>query len=122
VRVDKVPVVEVARVVKGDLEFPLRSEGVVMTRRETLLSAQVGGRIEEVHPQFEVGATFPEGAVIAKIDRLDYETAVAQAKSGLADSSAAGDSESRGHGCSGEPTWSHLRCAQPDDPLAFLDG
>ncbi len=85
VRVDKVPVVEVARVVKGDLEFPLRSEGVVMTRRETLLSAQVGGRIEEVHPQFEVGATFPEGAVIAKIDRLDYETAVAQAKSGLAD-------------------------------------
>jgi RND family efflux transporter MFP subunit len=65
------------------------SEGVVMTRRESVLSSQVGGRIVEVHPQFEVGATFQVGTVIAKIDRLDYETAVAQAKSVLADAELA---------------------------------
>ena len=84
-RVETIPVVKVALVKMEDLEFSLKSEGVVMTRRQTVLSSQVGGRIVEVHPQFEVGATFKVGAVIAKIDRLDYETAVAQAKSVLAD-------------------------------------
>lgn len=80
-----IPVVETVAAVHQDLAFPLRSEGVVMTRRESVLSAQVGGRIVEVHPQFEVGATFQEGDVIAKIDPVDYEAAVAQAKSALAD-------------------------------------
>ncbi len=84
-RVEKTPVVEVAVVKKGDLEFPLTSEGVVVTRRKTVLSAQVAGRIVEVHPQFEVGATFRLGTVIAKIDQLNYQTALAQAKSALAD-------------------------------------
>lgn len=88
-RVVSDPVVEVAIVKKQNLEFPLISEGVVQTRRDTILSAQVGGRIEEVHPNFEVGATFKAGEVIAKIDRLDYEAAVAQAKSNLADAQLA---------------------------------
>lgn len=84
-RIETTPVVKISLVKKEDLEFPLRSEGVVMTRRQTVLSSQVGGRIVEVHPQFEIGATFEVGTVIAQIDRLDYETAVAQAKSALAD-------------------------------------
>jgi multidrug efflux pump subunit AcrA (membrane-fusion protein) len=56
-RVETIPVVKVALVKMEDLEFSLKSEGVVMTRRQTVLSSQVGGRIVEVHPQFEVGAT-----------------------------------------------------------------
>ncbi|MCX8237597.1 MAG: efflux RND transporter periplasmic adaptor subunit [Akkermansiaceae bacterium] len=88
-RVVTTPVVEVTIVKKQDLEFPLKSEGVVMTRRETILSAQVGGRIVDIHPQFELGATFKKGEVIAKIDRLDYEAVIAQAKSVLADAELA---------------------------------
>ena len=88
-RVITTPVVKIVIVKKQDLEFPLQSEGVVLTRRETILSAQVGGRIMDVHPQFEVGATFKKDEVIAKIDRLDYEAAVAQVKSTLADAELA---------------------------------
>jgi len=84
-RVEATPVVAVAPVRMEDLEFPLTSEGVVATRRQTVLSAQVGGRIVKVHPQFEVGATFKAKEVIATIDPIDYETAVAQARSALAD-------------------------------------
>ena len=84
-RVEVIPVVEVAIAKRLDLAFPLLSEGVVQTRRETILSAQVAGRIIEVQPEFEVGATFKEGVVIAKIDPLDYASIVAQAKSGLSE-------------------------------------
>lgn len=84
-REEKLPVVEIEVLRKSDLEFSLFSEGVVTTRRETILSAEVPGRIVEVHPQFEVGMTFQAGEVVAQIDRLNFETAVAQAKSAAAD-------------------------------------
>jgi len=88
-RVEMVPVVDVAIAKRQDLAFPLLSEGLVQTRRETILSAQVGGRIVEVHPQFEVGALFKKDEVIAKIDRLNYTAVLAQMKSALADAKLA---------------------------------
>lgn len=78
------PVVETAIVRGGDFAIPLTSEGVVESRRDTILSAQVGGRIEWVDPGFEVGARFKADTVIARIDSVDYEAAVAQAESLLA--------------------------------------
>lgn len=84
-REEKDPVVKTEIVAKGDLEFPLTSEGVVRASRETVLSAQVAGRIVEMHPDFEVGATFKEGVTIARIDPVNFEAVVAQAKSALAD-------------------------------------
>ena len=84
-REESLPVVEITELKKSDLHFSLFSEGLVMTRRETVISAGVGGRIVEGPPQFEVGATFSAGEVVAKIDRLNYEAAVAQARSNLAD-------------------------------------
>ncbi len=85
VRVEKPPVVVVAIARKEDLNFPLTSEGVVRASRDTILSAQVAGQIVDVDPKFEVGATFKEGEVIAKIDRVNFEAAEAQAQSTLAD-------------------------------------
>ncbi|YCM44910.1 efflux RND transporter periplasmic adaptor subunit [Verrucomicrobiaceae bacterium 227] len=87
--VTKVPVVEVLTAERHDLDFPLESEGVVTTRRETILSAEVGGKIVKVHPLFEVGATFQVGEVIAEIDQVNYVAAVAQARSTVADASLA---------------------------------
>jgi RND family efflux transporter MFP subunit len=83
-RVNIVPVVKTATVVGGEFEIVLTSEGVVETRRDTILSAQVGGRIEWVDPGFEVGAVYAKDTVIARIDELDYRTAVSQAESVLA--------------------------------------
>lgn len=81
----RVPVVEVLPVSLGDLPVDLRSEGVVRSRRETVLSAEVAGRIVEVHPDFEEGAIFEEGEIIARIDPVNYRAAVAQAEASLAE-------------------------------------
>ncbi|MGC6466476.1 MAG: efflux RND transporter periplasmic adaptor subunit [Akkermansiaceae bacterium] len=83
------PVVEVVKVERKDLPFPLSSEGIVTTRRETILSSEVGGKIIEVHEHFEVGAAFKAGEVIARIDSLNFETAVDQAQSAVADAKLA---------------------------------
>lgn len=88
-RVERALVVETETVREGDVEFVLESEGVVRTRRDTILSAEVAGKIVEVDPNFEVGARFAEGAFIARIDQVDYEAAVAQAASVLAEAELA---------------------------------
>jgi RND family efflux transporter MFP subunit len=88
-RVTSIPVVEVLAVERSAHQFPLESEGVVTTRRETILSAEMGGQIVKVHPRFEVGATFKVGDVIAEIDPVNYIAAVAQAKSTVADANLA---------------------------------
>lgn len=88
-RIERVPVVKVLRVERKNLELPLNSEGVVMTRQETQLSAELAGRIVEVHPRFEAGATFEKGTVMAKIDQLDYVTALAQAEAALTEAEVA---------------------------------
>ena len=82
--VASLPVVETKTVEVGDFDVLLTSEGVVQTRRDTILSAQVAGRIDWVDPGFEVGASYKSGDLIAQIDKVDYEAAVAQAKSVLA--------------------------------------
>ena len=79
-RLEATPVVEVEVVSKGDLEFPLESEGIVVASRETILSSQVGGRLVVVDDNFEIGATYKKGHVIAEIDTIDYQAAVAQAE------------------------------------------
>jgi RND family efflux transporter MFP subunit len=83
------PVVEVLVVKRNDLDYPLESEGVITTRRETILSAEVGGQITKVHPRFEVGATFQAGEIIAEIDQVNYVAAIAQARSNVAEASLA---------------------------------
>ena len=88
-RIESAPVVEVEVVSKDELEFSLESEGVVGARRETILSPQVGGRLAVVDDNFEVGATYKKGQIIAEIDSIDYKAAVAQAESTLADAELA---------------------------------
>ena len=88
-RIESAPVVEVEVVSKNELEFSLESEGVVGARRETILSPQVGGRLAVVDDNFEVGATYKKGHIIAEIDSIDYQASVAQAESTLADAELA---------------------------------
>lgn len=42
--------------------------------------AEVGGRVVEVHDRLEVGAILRAGAVLLRIDRTDYDLALAEAK------------------------------------------
>ena len=45
--------------------------------------AEVGGRVIEVHDRLEVGAILRAGTVLLRIDRTDYDLALAEAKADL---------------------------------------
>jgi len=42
--------------------------------------AEVGGKVIEMNPEFEIGALLPVGAVLLRIDPLEYEIAVTEAE------------------------------------------
>jgi len=72
-------------------DFPviLDSQGVVRAHFETTLTAQVGGTVVAVHPQFEDGAFFQAGEVLMELDPSDYATQLIAAESRLARAEAA---------------------------------
>ncbi|MEN8774639.1 MAG: efflux RND transporter periplasmic adaptor subunit [Akkermansiaceae bacterium] len=88
-----VPLVKVEVVNRGDVEFSLKSEGVVAARLDTVLTAEVAGKLKYVDEDFESGVTYEKGDVIARIEAVDYQAAVAQVESTLADAELALDQE-----------------------------
>lgn len=83
--VEKIPIVEIQVAEQGAVNLELTSEGLVKSRRQTVLTAEVSGRIVHVDPRFEVGGEFKKGDIILQLDQVNYEAALAQAKSTLAD-------------------------------------
>lgn len=79
------PVVRVAPIEFREHVFPLSSQGVVEADRRTMIAAEVAGRVLEVSPDFEVGSRVSgkSGKPLVQIDPVDYEAALAQAKSTL---------------------------------------
>lgn len=108
------PVVEYMAVNFGEASFELPSQGIVEADRRTRLSAEVAGKVIEVSPAFESGEQLSEGDMLIQIDPTNYEAAVAQAASSIADAEANLASEEakaaqamrdwRKMGKSGEPT------------------
>ena len=84
-RVEVIPVVEVQVAGEAGVGIQLTAEGVVSARRETVLTAEVPGRIVFVDPRFEVGGEFKKDEVILRLDQVNYNAAVAQAEATLAD-------------------------------------
>jgi RND family efflux transporter MFP subunit len=92
VEVESTPlVVDVAEVVKQDVPISIDSQGTVSARTQTLLIAEVSGRVVEVSDRFKAGGFFEAGDMLLQIDDRDYraelkraEAAVASAKSNLA--------------------------------------
>ncbi len=78
------PLVRVVEVRKQDLRLDVASQGTVTPRTESNLVAQVGGQIVEVATGFAPGGFFRRGETLVRIDPRDYELAVAQADSRVA--------------------------------------
>lgn len=72
--------VEVVELEPVDAQFPVRSQGTVRPRTETVLSAEVSGAIVEISPRFIPGGVFGAGEVLMRIDPTNYEVAVTQAE------------------------------------------
>ena len=85
----KVPEVEapLVRVMKAEsetLRLTVETEGVVTPRTESQLVPEVSGRVLWVSPSLVVGGFFDQGQILIKIDPREYELAVVQARSAVA--------------------------------------
>jgi RND family efflux transporter MFP subunit len=80
-----VPAVAVHLVEQGDHAVEIRSQGVVESRRETKLAAEVGGLVLSVSPNLKRGGAVAEGEVLVTLDPADYKAALARAEAALAD-------------------------------------
>jgi RND family efflux transporter MFP subunit len=72
--------VEVVELEPVDTRFPVRSQGPVRPRTETVLSAEISGAIVEISPKFVAGGVFEPNEMLMRIDATDYTAAVTQAE------------------------------------------
>jgi|TARA_B100002003_G_scaffold245007_1_gene272077 RND family efflux transporter MFP subunit len=77
------PLVRVLDVSPKSVQLSTLTHGTVVPRTESELVPEVSGRILAMSPAMVSGGFFSEGDVLLRIDALDYEVALEQAKAGL---------------------------------------
>lgn len=83
-RQENLPLVETLRVEPGPVAVTLHSRGVVSPRWNTELVSEVSGRVTWVAPEVRAGGEVAEGQELLRIDPIDYEVALSDAKAALA--------------------------------------
>ena len=78
---------------RQDFQVRLVSQGLLEAKTLTTAASEVSGKVLEVSPSFETGGRFETGDVLLRIDPADYQSALAQAKSLVADASLAVQTE-----------------------------
>jgi RND family efflux transporter MFP subunit len=79
-RVELDPLVEVRALEAMTEQFEVHSQGTVMPRTETVVSAEVSGTVTWISPKFVAGGVFGKGEVLLRIDPTNYDVAVKQAE------------------------------------------
>src|SRR5210317_541684 len=79
------PVVDVETVSISPQRLWIETQGVVEPAIEISLESQVSGRVEWVSSQFANGGYFNAGDKLVGIEAADYEIALSQARSSLAE-------------------------------------
>ncbi len=79
-----VPLVRVLEVQPTDVELTVASQGTVSPRTESVLVAEVAGRVIEVSASFAAGGFFEAGQVLLRVDPQAYREAVVRAEAGVA--------------------------------------
>ena len=80
--------VETITVARGTFRPKIRVLGTVQAAREINLSPRVEGQVAEMSPQFVPGGMVRRGDTLVRLDRSDYENAVAIARSEMAQTEA----------------------------------
>lgn len=88
-----VPGVQVQALEGGKVTPELTSEGMVESRREVKLAAEVGGRVTWISPQLIAGGRVDAAEVLVKIEDADLKAVLERAKSALADAELAQEVE-----------------------------
>ena len=109
-----VPTVDTVPLVPGAHTVRLTSEGVVQSRREVNLAAEVAGRVVSISAQLITGGKVKEGDELAVVDDADYQVALRRAKSAVAEAELAIEQEGA-RGIQAERDWAKLgQGAAPD--------
>ena len=80
----KRPAVEVQIAEATRHTYRIQSQGTALPRTSIRLVSEVSGKVVSVAESFDVGQIFTKGDVLLKIDARDYELALAQARSQVA--------------------------------------
>jgi len=80
----KLPSVEVQIAEATRHSYRIQSQGTALPRTSIRLVSEVSGKVVSVAESFDVGQIFAKGDVLMKIDSRDYELALAQARSQVA--------------------------------------
>ena len=79
-----VPVVEVVPVELGSVAVRIRSQGTVQPRKQISLVSEVAGRVIWTAPEYREGGLVTQDAILLRIDPIDYEVAVSDARAAVA--------------------------------------
>ena len=80
----KLPAVEVQIAEATRHTYRIQSQGTALPRTSIRLVSEVSGKVVSVAESFDAGQFFAKGDVLLKIDARDYELALAQARSQVA--------------------------------------
>ncbi|WP_394224000.1 efflux RND transporter periplasmic adaptor subunit [Alteromonas gracilis] len=81
--------VDAKEVTTEQVSFIVKSQGNVVPRNKTALSAQVSGQVVNLSDVFVAGGTFKKGDVLATLEQDDYRTDLKLAEAELAQAQAA---------------------------------
>lgn len=114
------PLVRVTRVRQASLPVTVSGNGTLQPRTRVELVPQVGGRIVEMHPRLRAGGRFAAGEVLARIEAIDYELALATARAEVSAAATELDLQ-RAEAASSNYEWERLHPGEPVPPLVARD-
>lgn len=112
------PPVETQKVEIADIPVEIETQGSVQSRREVRIAAELSGRVLEVARGLRKGGKVRQGDLLARIDPADYQAALANARSTLADSELALALE-QARADQARVDWERLGGSRSANPLAL---
>jgi RND family efflux transporter MFP subunit len=106
--------VDVAPIEFNTVEFLVYAQGPVQPKSQTMLSAQVSGKVVNIAENFIEGGFFKKGEVLVEIESVDYQTDLLLAEAELARAKAALDEEIA-RGRVAEKEWSSFNSSEPPE-------
>ena len=106
--------VDAKEVFAEPVSFIVKSQGNVVPRNKTALSAQVSGQVVSLSDVFIAGGTFRKGDVLATLEQDDYRTDLKLAEAELAQAQAALQEEIA-RGKVAEQEWRSVRNVAPPE-------
>ncbi len=108
------PLVRVIEAEATSTRLTVTAHGTVEPRTETTVIAEVTGRVLSIAPEFASGGFFKKGDVLLSIDPVDYELAVVEARSAVAQSKVALEQE-QAQSDLAKDEWKQLGSGQAND-------